>query len=202
MDAVEDLGFIKIDLLGQAGLSVLRDAVAEIERTDGISIDLKTDVDYSDAATWDMIATGRARGVHHIESPAMTSLLQQCNCRDIDCLTAIVAVIRPGAANQGKKDSFTRRYQGLEPPEFAHPALEPILKQTYGLMVFEEHILQVATEFAGMNLGAADVLRRGLNKQDPKIIRRMKREFYASARVQRRGDDEIGTVWKVLEGFS
>ncbi|MFH1419162.1 MAG: hypothetical protein ABII12_12865, partial [Planctomycetota bacterium] len=75
-------------------------------------VNLDTDVDYSDAATWELIASGNARGVHHIESPAMTNLLQQCNCRDIDCLTAVVAIIRPGAANQGKKDAFARRYQG------------------------------------------------------------------------------------------
>ncbi|MCZ6654287.1 MAG: DNA polymerase III subunit alpha, partial [Planctomycetota bacterium] len=201
MDAIEDLGFVKVDLLGQAGLSVLRDAVAEIERTDGMRVNLKTDVDYSDAATWDMIAGGNARGVHHIESPAMTSLLQQCNCRDIDCLTAVVAIIRPGAANQGKKEKFVRRHQGFEPPEYAHPMVEPILKQTYGLMVFEEHILQVATEFAGLNLGAADVLRRALNKQKASMIHTMKREFYASARIQWRCEKDIDTVWGLLEGF-
>ncbi len=202
MDAIEDLGFIKIDLLGQAGLAVLRDAVAEIKRTEDRNVNLQKDVDYSDSATWEMIATGQARGVHHIESPAMTSLLQQCNCRDIDCLTAVVAIIRPGAANQGKKDHFARRYQGTESYGFVHPVLEPILEKTYGLMVFEEHILQVATEFAGLHLGTADVLRRALNKQNQTMIRQMKREFYASARIHRRSDEEIDAVWSVLEGFS
>ena len=95
-----------------------------------------------------------------------------------------------------------RRHQGFEPTEYAHPIVEPILKQTYGLMVFEEHILQVATEFAGLNLGAADVLRRALNKQKASMIRTMKREFYASARIQWRREEEIDTVWGLLEGFS
>ncbi|MCZ6652572.1 MAG: hypothetical protein O7D91_06030 [Planctomycetota bacterium] len=113
-----------------------------------------------------------------------------------------MAIIRPGAANQGKKEKFVRRHQGFEPPEYAHPIVEPILKQTYGLMVFEEHILQVATEFAGLNLGAADVLRRALNKQKASMIRTMKREFYASARIQWRCEEDIDTVWGLLEGFS
>ena len=117
----------------------------------------------------------------------MTSLLQQCDCRDIDCLTNVVAIIRPGAANQGKKDQFARRYQGMEAPDFAHAVLEPILEKTYGVMVFEEHILQVATAFAGLHLGAADVLRRALNKQNSEMIRQMKREFYAASRACGRG---------------
>lgn len=202
MDAVEDLGFIKIDLLGQAGLSVLRDAVAEIERTDGVRIDLEADVDYADGATWDLIATGNARGVHHIESPAMTSLIRQCNCRDIDCLTAVVAIIRPGAANQGKKEAFARRYQGFEQPTHMHPSLVPILENTYGLMVFEEHILQIAVEFAGMNVGRADVLRRALNKENLPMIAKMRGEFFDSAARMGRAGADVEKVWTLVEGFA
>ncbi|NOX59865.1 MAG: DNA polymerase III subunit alpha, partial [Planctomycetes bacterium] len=201
MDAIEDLGFIKIDLLGQAGLSVLRDAVDEIERTEGHRVDLDCDVDYSEAKTWAMIASGEARGVHHIESPAMTNLIRQCDCRDIDCLTAVVAVIRPGAANQGKKNAFARRYQGREPPQYAHPSLESVLKQTFGVMVFEEHILQVAVEFANMNLGRADVLRRALNKENRDLIMELKEEFYACALQNKRTQQEIDCVWPVLQNF-
>jgi DNA polymerase III alpha subunit len=297
MDAIEDLGFVKIDLLGQAGLSVLRDAVNEINRTqirpnnswqirpEGAAdrshgwspdpdprrdrdetrgnracnslsapagaeaaidnkavyhsstasfngtacgttnvdtlplselsdstihlppnaiplVDLTRDVDYSEPETWNMIATGNARGVHHIESPAMTSLIQQCNCRDIDCLTAVVAIIRPGAANQGKKEAFARRYQNLEAPSYAHPSLVAPLEKTYGLMVFEEHILQVAVEFAGMNLGRADVLRRALNKQNLPLIAELKSEFRACALQIGRRPDEIDIVWPFVEGFA
>lgn len=202
MDAIEDLGFIKIDLLGQAGLSVLRDTVNEVERAEGRRIDLEREVDYADPRIWEMIATGGARGVHHIESPAMTSLIGQCHCRDIDCLTAIVALIRPGAANQGRKDTFARRHHGFEPPAFAHPSLEKVLEETYGLMVFEEHILQVAVEFAGMNLGRADVLRRALNKQKHDLIDELKKEFYAAARQGGRHTREIDAVWTLVERFS
>ena len=76
-----------------------------------------------------MIASGHARAVHHIESPAMTGLCRQCNVREIDGLIAIVSVIRPGAANEGKKLAFTRRYQGLEPVAYPHPSLEAVLAQ-------------------------------------------------------------------------
>ena len=79
---------------------------------------------WQDANVWEMIASGGARAVHHIESPAMTSLCRMCNVREIDGLIAIVSVIRPGAANEGKKLAFTRRYQGMEPVAYPHPSLE------------------------------------------------------------------------------
>ena len=129
-----------------------------------------------------MIAGGNARAVHHIESPAMTSLCRQCNVREIDGLIAIVSVIRPGAANEGKKLAFTRRYQGLEPVTYPHPSLEPCLRSTYGLVVYEEHILQLCEAFAGLPPGRADVLRRALNKQKRAVIEEIRGEFFQRRR--------------------
>src|SRR5207244_3325146 len=94
---------------------------------------------WQDPQVWEMIASGGARAVHHIESPAMTSLCRMCNVREIDGLIAIVSVIRPGAANEGKKLAFTRRYQGMEPVACPHPTLESCLRSTYGLVRSEEH---------------------------------------------------------------
>src|SRR2546428_9556685 len=125
---------------------------------------------WRDPQVWEMIANGGARAVHHIESPAMTGLCRQCNVRDIDTLIAIVSVIRPGAANEGKKLAFTRRYQGLEPVTYPHPSLEPVLRDTFGLVVYEEHILQICEAFGGLPPGRADVLRRALNKQKRRLI--------------------------------
>jgi DNA polymerase III alpha subunit len=84
----------------------------------------------------------------------MTSLCRMCNVNEIDGLVAIVSVIRPGAANEGKKVSFTRRYQGMEPVEYPHPSLASCLRSTYGLVVYEEHILQICEAFAGLPAGA------------------------------------------------
>jgi error-prone DNA polymerase len=114
MDAVEAIGLVKIDVLAQGGLAAMRDVSESLARRK-ITADLKALEPWQDAKVWDMIASGGARAVHHIESPAMTALCRQTNVRDIDTLIAIVSVIRPGAANEGKKLAFTRRYQGLEP---------------------------------------------------------------------------------------
>jgi DNA-directed DNA polymerase III PolC len=202
MDDVEELGLLKMDLLGQAGLSVLRDARANIQENRGRAIDLHA-IDYEDAATWEAIATGNARGVFHIESPAMTNLLMMADCRDLDCLTAVESIIRPGAANEGKKRAFARRHQGLEPVTYAHPSLESLLADTYGLMAYEEHILLVANGFAGMPWGRADILRRALVKnKDRRKIAEMGAEFRACARAAGRTVEETEAVWGLLEDFA
>lgn len=202
MDDVEELGLLKMDLLGQAGLSVLRDARAAIRANRGVELEAGS-VDQSDPATWEAIASGNARGVFHIESPAMTSLLVMANCRDIDCLTAVESIIRPGAANEGKKRAFARRHQGFEPVSYVHPSLEPLLADTYGLMAYEEHILLAANGFAGMPWGRADLLRRALVKnKDRRKIAELGAEFRARAFERGRAVEEIEAVWKMLEEFA
>jgi error-prone DNA polymerase len=202
MDDVEELGLLKMDLLGQAGLSVLRDARAAIRANRGVEIDAAS-IDQRDPATWEAISSGHARGVFHIESPAMTSLLVMANCRDIDCLTAVESIIRPGAANEGKKRAFARRHQGFEPVSYVHPSLEPLLAGTYGLMAYEEHILLVANGFAGMPWGRADLLRRALVKnKDCRKIAELGVEFRARAFERGRAVEETEAVWKMLAEFA
>jgi len=201
MDDVEELGLLKMDLLGQAGLSVLRDALDNVRENRGVSLNLRS-IDYRDPETWEAIAGGNARGVFHIESPAMTSLLVMTDCRDLDCLTAAESIIRPGAANEGKKRAFARRHQGLEPVTYVHPSLEPLLDDTYGLLAYEEHILLIANGFARMPWGRADVLRRALVKKDRAMIVAMGAEFREYALRCGRTSEEIEAVWALLEEFS
>jgi DNA-directed DNA polymerase III PolC len=218
MDAVETVGLVKMDILAQGGLAAMRDVKAMLHER-GIEIDLEKCVacdqtgkillgdpnapePWQDPAVWEMIASGNARAVHHIESPAMTSLCRMCNVREIDGLIAIVSVIRPGAANEGKKLSFTRRYQRMEPVEYPHPSLEKCLKSTYGLVVYEEHILQICEAFAGLPPGRADVLRRALNKYKQKTVDEIHLEFIASAKARGHTDEKIAEVWELVTGFA
>ncbi len=273
MDAVEAIGLVKIDILAQGGLAVMRDAKESVARqrltvgTEGgdwlplparhergegwgegrptadrqtqlqaewpssphpsppseggegerrrrtaaqasgtgnapHEIDLNQLEPWEDSAVWEMIARGGGRAVHHIESPAMVGLCRQSNVRDIDGLIAIVSVIRPGAANEQKKLKFTRRYQGLEPVTYPHPSLERCLKSTFGLVVYEEHILQICEAFAGLAPGRADVLRRALGKQKQAVIEEIRREFMACARARGHPDDKIVEVWELVSGFA
>lgn len=131
----------------------------------------------------------------------MISLCQMCAVRDIDTLIAIVSVIRPGAANESKKMEFARRYQGLSPVRYPHPSLEPCLRSTFGLVVYEEHILQICDAFAGLPPGRADVLRRALGKEKNKLIDEIKVEFADCARRRGRTEAEIAEVWDLVAGF-
>jgi DNA polymerase III alpha subunit len=131
----------------------------------------------------------------------MTSLCRMCNVHDIDTLVAIVSVIRPGAANEDKKREFTRRYQGLSPVTYAHPSLEAVLRSTFGLVVYEEHILQVCDVFAGMPGGEADVLRRALVKEQWPRVAELRREFFACAERRGRTLAETERVWELVAGF-
>lgn len=201
MDAVEAVGLVKMDVLAQGGLAVMRDAKQSLAAR-GITVDLASLEPWEDPQVWEMIASGGARAVRHIESPAMVGLCRQSNVREIDGLVAIVSVIRPGAANEQKKQKFTRRYQGMEPPEYPHPSLGPCLRSTFGLVVYEEHILQICEAFAGLNPGRADVLRRALVKQNRKMVQEIGVEFAASARSQGHDDAKIGEVWELVTGFN
>src|SRR5450631_4015209 len=200
MDAVEVIGLVKIDVLAQGGLAAMRDVKTSLA-TRGISVDLNALDPWQDPQVWEMISGG-ARAVHHIESPAMTGLCRQCNVHDIDTLIAIVSVIRPGAANEGKKLAFTRRYQGLEPITYPHPSLENVLSDTFGLVVYEEHILQIGEAFAGLPPGRADVLRRALNKQKRLVIEEIRGEFFASAKARGHLAEKTEEVWGLVTGFA
>ena len=201
MDSVEAIGLVKIDILAQGGLAAMRDTKAWL-RQRGVEVDLGGLEPWRDEMVWEMIASGGSRAVHHIESPAMIGLCRQCNVRDVDGLIAIVSVIRPGAANEGKKQSFARRYQGLEATSYPHASLESCLRSTFGLVVYEEHILQICEAFAGLPPGRADVLRRALAKYKESLVEEIHREFIASARASGHAEAKIAEVWDLVRGFA
>jgi len=198
MEAVEAMGLVKLDILAQGGLSVLRDT-REALRVRGI--EPPSPGSWDDPQVWRMIADGEARGAHHIESPAMTSLARMSGVRAIDQLIAIVSVIRPGAANSLRKEQFARRARGAEPVRYAHPSLEPVLRSTYGVVAYEEHVLQICEVFAGWDAGRADILRRMLVKDRMANVETWREEFAAAARTKGRRESEIAAVWDLLMQF-
>jgi DNA-directed DNA polymerase III PolC len=200
MEACEQVGLVKLDILAQAGLSVMRDTVREL-KDKGISVDLFSLEPWDDREVWDMISKGEARAVHHIESPAMCSLSKACQPHDIDVLVAIVSVIRPGAANGGRKASFAARACGIEPIEYVHPSLEACLRSTFGVVAYEEHVPQICEAFTGMAPGRAEVVPRGLAKHNQKVIAEMKVEFEQAAIGIGRTPEEIANVWGLLTEF-
>ncbi len=160
MYQAEKLGLIKIDILGQRGLAVIVDCRKEVERSRGKPFTVPDD----DPATYDLLQSGKTIGVFQIESPGLRALLRDLRPQRLNDITLALALIRPGASDSGMKKVFLDRFHGDIPTAYPHARLEKILKETFGVFVYQEQVLLCAREIAGFNLPAADLLRRAITK--------------------------------------
>jgi DNA-directed DNA polymerase III PolC len=200
MESLENLGLVKLDILAQGGLAVIRDVRASLQSR-GIRVEVDSLDPWQDQKVWNMISSGQAIAVHHIESPAMLSLARRCGVHDIHGLIAMVSVIRPGAANENHKTEFVQRYRGLSPVTFPCSLIEKFLRDSFGLLLYEEQVLQICNEFAGLTLGDSDALRRALGKKNALLIEKLKDKFYKSALALGRSKDLIELVWSMIDAF-
>ena len=170
MHEIEDAGLLKVDIIGQKGLAVIEEAAsmaAENAREGAaaarnvVATDFPETQDFlDDPATKKLIREGRTVGCFYIESPVMLQLLRQARCEDFEVLTALSSIIRPGVSNYGGKRLYLRRHLGFEPVTFVHPALEEVLSDTYGCLIYQEQVIRIAVAVAGMSYASADGLRR------------------------------------------
>ena len=160
---VEAIGLPKLDLLGIRALTVLADAVEEVRRFHAPAFRLE-DIAADDTATAEMLCAADTIGVFQCESDGARRTLRQLRARNVADLAVAGAFFKPGPAMGGMARAFVRRYRGEEPVTFLHPALEPILGRTMGVLLFQEQILRIAREIAGLSWEQADGLRRGMSK--------------------------------------
>ena len=160
LHGIEQLGLVKIDLLGIRALTVVADSIERVRRREPeFSCNAIPD---GDTATGDMLAEAATIGCFQIESPGMRRTLRELGTRTVQDLTVSLALYKPGPMRGGLKDAFVRRHRGEEPTEYLHPALEPILRTTHGVVLYQEQVLRIAHELAGFTLGEADTLRRAI----------------------------------------
>jgi len=164
MHFVEGLGMVKIDLLGNRALSIVHDCVTMLAGHDVFVPDLQQ-IPEDDARTARLLSTGGTLGCFQVESPAMRTLLQQMDAKTMDRVIQAVALVRPGPASAGMKDSFIRRARGLEPVTTAHPLLSEVFADTFGIMLYQEDVIRAAMAVAGLDATQGDVLRRDLGKR-------------------------------------
>src|SRR5256884_3516862 len=188
MNAIEALGLIKMDLLGQRGFTTMSLALDNIEknrtgipaclavrepqprkRTDRDVCPTAREIDFdaipeNDPATCEVIAAGRTMGVFQIESPAMRGMLRMLNARTLEEMAIALAIIRPGAAEYGSKELFVKRLRKEEEITFAHPELQKILGDTLGVCIFQEQVMQISQTLGSMSLAEADLVRRASAK--------------------------------------
>jgi DNA polymerase-3 subunit alpha len=180
MKFVESAGLVKFDFLGLKTLTVLSTAV-ELCKEKGVEIDLST-IPLDDKATFEMIGRGETTGVFQLESQGMRDVLRQMKADTFEDIIAVVALYRPGPMDN--IPSYIARKKGDETPDYLHPILEPILTETFGIMIYQEQVMQAAQELSGYTLGGADLLRRAMGK---KIKEEMdqQRQLFVDGAVER-----------------
>ena len=208
LDAVEALGLVKIDLLGIRGLTVLGD-VAEFIRASrpddyAGSLAVLEAIPTDDPKTAQRVESGGTIGCFQIESPGMRATLREIHARSEDDLMAALALYRPGPLSGGLKDAFVRRFKGEEPIQHLHPALVPLLEETFGVILYQEQVLRIAHELAGFSLAEADLLRRAMSHFDPgKRMKELEQKFVSEAQARKGIPPEIGErVWEMMAAFA
>jgi DNA-directed DNA polymerase III PolC len=204
MHPIEDLGLVKIDILGNRSLDVLPDTLAALERQ-GIAADVEDySMIYADDATRRMLENGETMGCFYIESPAMRSLLKKLRVHDFEGLTAASSVIRPGVAESGMMRQYIERHHHPDKAVFLHPRLRELLRDTHGVMVYQEDVIRVAHFLGGMSLGEADLFRRAMSgKMRSREAMQLTQEgFFASCRRQGLDDGTIAELYRQIASFA
>src|SRR5438094_843698 len=169
MVALEQVGMLKIDILGLKTLTVIHDARRMVEERHGTTLDLDA-LDLEDANVYKLLGSGRTAGVFQFESPLATDCLRNMKCDRFDDLVATNALLRPGPLDSGMHLVFINRKLGREKVRYPHPALEEILAPTYGVIVYQEQVMRIASALAGYSLAEADVLRKAVGKNIKELI--------------------------------
>ncbi|AET69103.1 DNA-directed DNA polymerase III PolC [Desulfosporosinus orientis DSM 765] len=173
MKTVEEIGLLKMDFLGLRNLTILQEAVQRIEETQGFKLDLHT-LALDDAKTYELLSSGNSTGIFQLESGGMRGILKDLKPSCFEDIIAVIALYRPGPMEQIPE--FLRRKHGGN-ITYLHPKLEPILKSTYGVIVYQEQVMQIARDLAGYSLGRADLLRRAMGKKKKEIMAEERQNF-------------------------
>jgi DNA polymerase-3 subunit alpha len=178
MKAVGDIGLLKIDFLGLQNLDIIATCMRLIKEHRGIEIDLEH-VPFDDAKTYELIANGDTHGVFQFEGAGMRRMLLDMRPQNFEDVSAAVALFRPGP--MVNIPAFVARKQGREPIEYMHERLEPILRDTYGVMIYQEQVMMAARELAGFSMSEADILRSAMGKKDKPKMAKQRTKFIDGA---------------------
>ena len=208
LEPLERVGLVKIDLLGIRGLTVLgdvADAVRSWRQTEyHTSLDVLESIPLDDPLTSELVGRCATIGCFQIESPGMRATLHDINARTVDDVMAALALYRPGPLKGGLRDAYVRRHKGEEAVVHLHPALAPLLEDTFGVILYQEQVLRIAHGLAGMSLAESDLLRRAMSHFDPgKQMDTLKQHFIAGALEKSGVPEEVSArVWEMMAAFS
>ncbi len=199
MEDIARIGLLKMDILGLANLTILGRAKEIILQNHGFEIDLYH-IPLNDTKTFELLSAGETIGVFQLEGSGMRRYIKELKPNTFSDIAAMVALYRPGPMEQIPR--FIKAKHGLEPIHYPHPALADILKETYGVIVYQEQVLFIVRTFAGYSLGQADIFRKAMGKKISEVMKKERRNFIAGARKNGFSSDIAGDVFNLIEPFA
>ena len=199
MDPCAELGLLKMDFLGLANLSILARARDLIAETQGFNFAL-TDIPLDDGNTFDLLSRGDTVGVFQLEGAGMTRYIKDLKPSSLSDVAAMIALYRPGPMEH--ISTFIDSKHGRVAPNYPHPALKDILEETYGVIVYQDQVLQIARTFAGYSLGQADIVRKAMGKKIPEIMAEEKQNFLQGALAQGYTQQMAEQIFALVEPFA
>ena len=197
--AVEASGLLKMDFLGLRNLTFVQKMAELLEESEGIHLNIK-EIDLEDKATLELFASGNTKGIFQFEQPGAIRLLKQVKPVCFEDVVATTSLNRPGASDY--ISNFVARKHGQEKVTVLDPVLEDILAPTYGIMLYQEQVMQVAQRFGGFSLGKADILRRAMGKKDPVAMHEMRASFIKGSVESGHSKEKAEQVFNVMEKFA
>lgn len=201
MTDLESLGFLKMDFLGLTNLTVIDKALASIEKNHGVKINLDK-LPLDDQKTFDLLCMGKSSCVFQFESSGIKDVLFKLQPSRFEDLIAVNALYRPGPLGSGMVDDFIDRRHGRKKTTYAFPELEPILGETYGVIVYQEQVMRIASVIAGYSLGGADILRRAMGKKKAEVMAEQKAAFVAGAIKNSFDAKKAGDLFDLMAYFA
>lgn len=199
---VDKLGLLKADFLGVRKLTVIDKALKLIRETTGEDIDL-TKIPMDDRKTYELLSRGDVKGVFQVEtSRGFKELLKKLKPDTFTDILPLVALYRPGPLQSGMVDSFINRKHGREEVAYLHPSLEPILRETYGVILYQEQVMRIANRLAGFSLNQADNLRKAMGKKKPEIMAKFKDQFINGATANGIPKESATSIFELMEYFA
>ncbi len=205
MYVAEEIGFAKFDILSQRGLGHIKESVDIIRANRGVDVDIHRVQDFMrDEGLRKQLMRHETMGCFYIESPAMRSLLTKLRCQDYLTLVAASSIIRPGVASSGMMKAYIERFHAPDSYVPVHPLMGELMRETFGVMVYQEDVIKVAHYFAGLSLAEADVLRRGMSGKyrSRGEFERIREQFFLNCAEKGYEEAVAKEVWRQMESFS
>ena len=201
MKALETIKLLKMDFLGLKTLTVIDHAVKIIKRNKEVDVDIDN-IPLDDKKTFELFCNAESTGVFQLESSGMKDLLKKMQPAKFEDIISLIALYRPGPINSGMLDDFVRRKHGEVKVVYDHPLLEPILKETYGVIVYQEQVMRITNTLAGFSLAQADNLRRAMGKKIAEIMTKLRDDFIEGAKKNKVSVEVAGKIYDMIEMFA